>query len=131
MKPGIVNAATGVRIEFDTEAELLAYIATISPPDLPQQARRLEMYREDVLCARVLGDLRDEFKKQVQEGNLTVAQATTLFTVVRDTFLALKCGWLREARGIANNTATTAIFTAPRKTFLLSVLDAALTDLNA
>lgn len=119
----------GTIINFSTLAERDAWIAAHSPNDSAKSARRALMAKENELCSEVIDDLRDEFKKQVEDGNMTVSQATTLFTVVRDTFLALECGWLREARMIANNTPTTAIFTAGRKTFLLTQIDAAIAKL--
>lgn len=119
----------GVITEYETQTEHDAAVAVLSQNDFVKLARRLSMSKEYTLCLGVLDDLRDEFKKQVEESNMTVAQATTLFTVVRDTFLALQCGWLQEARVIANNTATTAIFTTARKNFLLAQIDGAITQL--
>lgn len=119
----------GVITTYQTRAEYDAAVAAISPNDPVKIARRALMSQETILCREVLDDLRDAFKKEVEDGNLTVTQATTLFTVTRDTFLALQCGWLRESRMIANNTATTAIFTAGRKNFLLNQIDAAIARL--
>jgi hypothetical protein len=119
----------GVVTTYETRAEYEAAVAAISQNDPVKLARRLLMDKENVLCREVLDDLRDAFKKEVEDGNMTITQATTLFTVVRDTFLSLQCGWLRESRMIANNTATTAIFTTARKNFLLAQIDAAIARL--
>lgn len=126
MKPRLIN--NNVVIEFDTEAQLDAAINILCPPDPVVIARFDGMNKEQAICANLLNDLRFEFKKQVEQG-MTVAEAADVFNRTQTTFLALRLGWLREGRVIANNTATGGSFTAPRKTFLLNTIDAYIAQL--
>lgn len=115
--------------EFNTEDELFAFVQTNSPGDPVILLATSEMNKEKFLCRDLLDDLRLEFKKQIQAATMTVAEATDVYNRVATTFSALNSGWLRESRMLANNTATGGSFTAPRKTFLLNSIDAAIAKL--
>lgn len=125
-KPRLIN--NGVISEYDTNTELLAAVDIQSPNDPVILARYDGMNKEQSLCVTLLNDLRFEFKKQI-DGGMTITEAADVFNRIQTTFLALRLGWLRESRVLANNTATGGSFTAGRKTFLLNSIDAAIAQL--
>lgn len=130
MKPVHVTVINGKPIpqEFDTEEQASAARNLSSPTDPVVIARYDGINKEQLLCANLLNDLRLEFKKQVEQG-MTITEAADVFNRVQTTMLALRLGWLREARVLANNTATGGSFTAGRKTFLLNSIDVSIAQL--
>lgn len=82
--------------------------------------------RHAALSKSVLDTLQQALRDEVTNGTLTQAQSATLFTTVSDVLCSLSVGWLRESRVICNNIATTAVFTAGRKNFMLARIDEAI-----
>lgn len=114
---------------FDTAEQFQARVDALNPPDPATIAAITEIDKEVAACRNLLSDLRFEFKKQVQNNTLTVAQASDIFNRVAVVLNALSLGWLRESRVLANNTATGGAFTQGRKDFLVGRIDAYIAQL--
>lgn len=127
-KPTLEVAGEGIT-EFDSTAEMDAAVKLRSPDDPLVLNAVSEIEKEKDLCGHLIQELRIEFKKQVQAGTLTAAQSADIFNRVLATFTALIIGGLRDARVLANNTATGGAFTQARKDFLLSKIDNAISQL--
>jgi len=79
----------------------------------------IEQFKEEKQGRLVIDDLLAAMKSQ----GLTAANMDTLLTTLQGVVVMLLAGHLRAARSRANTVATTAIYTAARKTWLLARID--------
>lgn len=118
MKPRINN--NGTITEFDTEAELNAYIATISPtPNMTDYIKNLE---HEALGKDVVRNLYRTLRAQ----NLSQADEGDLLNRVFPVFCALGDGFIRGARVIASNLTVAGQLTTNRKNYLIARIDEAI-----
>lgn len=117
-KPKLFNGTT--IIEFETDAEHDAYVASISPtPDLTDFIKNAE---HELIGKQVIKDLYVALRQQ----NLTQAQEGDLLNRLTGVLMALGFGFIRGSRVIANNLTVAGSLTQGRKDFLLAKIDAAI-----
>ena len=123
MKQKVNN--NGIIIEFDSQAEHDAWVAAHSPNDEQLLAKIEANLRAEAVGKDLIRDLYRTLKDQ----NLTDAEEGDLLNRIYPILGTLGDGFIRGARVICNATPTGGQLTAGRKTFLLNVIDQAITQL--
>lgn len=85
-----------------------------------QELSGIEQFKEEKQGRKVIDDMIFELRTNQA---MTVADRGTLLMYLRDVQIQLLSGELRVARAIANNLATTATYTAGRKSWLVARID--------
>jgi hypothetical protein len=117
-KPRIFNGT--IWIEFDTQAEYEAYIATNSPtPDL---AGYLKNELHEQLGKEVVRNLYRTLRDQA----LTQANEADLLNRIYPVLGTLSHGFIRGARTMANNLVVGGQLTQVRKDYLIARIDEAI-----
>lgn len=122
MKPSYINSDGSV-IEFETETQLAAYVAGISPtPDLTDYLKNAQ---HEAIGKNLVRELYVTLRKQ----NLTQAEEGDLLGRIYPVLGCLADGFIRGARVICNSIPVAGQFTNGRKNYLLTQIDNAIAEL--
>lgn len=105
-------------IEFETDAELRAYIQAHSTPDTISQYFII-VYNERQFCNSFQSLLLAKLREQA----MTNADRITLLNTLKDAMNSLSWGDVNVSRYYFNSIATTSLWTAARKTWVLQQFD--------
>jgi hypothetical protein len=120
-KPRIYNGTEW--LEFETQAEYDAWIASHSP--MPDMTYVILDERKELIGKAAMRSII----KAIRGLSATSADKITLMKLLTTVLMLLGDGAIQDARDMANAEPTTTVFTASRKSFVVSEIDNALAQI--
>jgi hypothetical protein len=120
-KPRIYNGTEW--LEFETQAEYDAWIASHSP--MPDMTDVILDERKELIGKAAMRSII----KAIRGLSATSSDKITLMKLLTTVLMLLGDGAIQDARDMANAEPTTTVFTASRKSFVISEIDKALAQI--